>query len=403
MMQKLVIIGGGFAGMWAALVAAREADSAGTPLSITLVAPDDHLTVRPRLYEPFTPAMRAPLRPLFGPLGIELCLAKVSSIDTTACKVDARDANGGAYSLAYDRLVLAAGSVQRALPVPGATEHALDIDTYAGAEALSAHIDRILARPDSPARLTFVVIGGGFSGIEIAAELRHHLRRKGDEAAAKAARIVLVERESAIGPDLGAQPRPHIEAALAACNVDVRLATSVTAIEADAVTLSNGERIACATTIITTGLGAHPLAAGIGAEHDAQGRVVVDSALRVRGTPKVFAAGDIARAQVDDSHVALMSCQHAVPMGKHAGYNAARELLGLPVREYRQPDYVTCLDLGDFGAVFTTGWERSVAQVGAEVKGLKQMVNTQWIYPPTGDRAALLVASDIDAPWPPEV
>lgn len=402
-MQKLVIIGGGFAGMWSALVAAREAASANTPLAITLVAPDDHLTVRPRLYEPFTPAMRAPLRPLFGPLGIDLCLATVSAIDSAACTVAARDAQGGAHTLPYDRLVLAAGSVQRALPVPGASEHALDVDTYAGAERLSAHLERILAAPDSPARLTFVVIGGGFSGIEVAAELRHHLRRKGDEAAAKAARIVLVERESAIGPDLGAQPRPHIETALATCNVDVRLAASVTAIEADAVTLSSGERIPCATTIITTGLGAHPLAASVGAEHDALGRVLVDNTLHVRGTDKVFAAGDIARAQVDDSHVALMSCQHAVPMGKHAGYNAARELLGLSLREYRQPDYVTCLDLGDFGAVFTTGWERTVAQVGAEVKGLKQMVNTQWIYPPSGDRDALLVASDIDAPWPPAV
>lgn len=400
-MQKLVIIGGGFAGMWAALVAAREAATANTPLAITLVAPDDHLTVRPRLYEPFTPAMRAPLRPLFTPLGIELCLASANAIDSAACSVAVRDAQGDTHTLPYDRLVLAAGSVQRALPVPGAQEHALDVDTYAGAATLSAHLDKLLAAPDSPARLTFVVIGGGFSGIEIATELRHHLRRKRDEAAAKAARIVLVERESAVGPELGAQPRPHIEAALKACNVEVRLATSVTAIAADAVTLSSGERIPCATTIITTGLGAHPLAAGVGSEHDAQGRVVVDSALRVRGTPKVFAAGDVARAQVDDSHVALMSCQHAVPMGKHAGYNAARELLGLPVREYRQPDYVTCLDLGDFGAVLTGGWERNITQVGPDVKGLKSTINTQWIYPPGGDRAALLTASDIDAPWPP--
>ena len=101
--------------------------------------------------------------------------------------------------------------------------------------------------------------------------------------------------------------------------------------------------------------------------------------------------------------MALMSCQHAAPMGKHAGYNAARELLGLSVRDYRQPDYVTCLDLGDFGAVLTTGWERNIAQVGPDTKAFKKMINTQWIYPPSGDRAALLSAADIDAPWPPAV
>jgi len=402
-MQKLVIIGGGFAGMWAALVAAREADVAAQKLAITLVAPDDHLTVRPRLYEPFTPAMRAPLRPLFEPLAIEFRLATVTAIDSATRAVQASTADGGSLSLPYDRLVLASGSVQRPLPVPGADEFALNVDTFAGSAALSAHLDRVLAAPDSEGRLTFVVIGGGFSGIELAAEMRNHLRQKGDEAAARAARVMLIEREAAIGPDLGAQPRPHIEAALSACGVETRLATSVTSITADAVTLSNGERIPCATVVVTTGLGAHPLAATLGAEHDAQGRVVVDASLRVRGTDGVFAAGDVARAQVDDSHVALMSCQHAVPMGKHAGYNAARDLLGLPLREYSQPNYVTCLDLGDFGALFTTGWERKTEQVGPDVKALKKMVNTQWIYPPGGDRAALLTASDIDAPWPPAV
>jgi NADH dehydrogenase len=289
------------------------------------------------------------------------------------------------------------------LNVPGVREYGLDVDTYAGAAALSAHLDRVLAAPDSDGRLTFVVIGGGFSGIELAAEMRNHLRQKGADAAAKAARVLLIERESVIGPDLGVQPRPHIEAALAACGVETRLGTSVRAIEANAITLSSGERIACSTVAITTGLGAHPLAATLGAEHDAQGRVAVDACLRVRGAEAIFAAGDVARAQVDDSHVALMSCQHAVPMGKHAGYNAARELLGLPPREYSQPYYVTCLDLGDFGAILTNGWERNIDQVGAETKALKKTINTQWIYPPTGDRQALLTACDIDAPWPPAV
>ena len=248
-----------------------------------------------------------------------------------------------------------------------------------------------------------VVIGGGFTGIEIAAELRRHLRAKGDEAAARAARVLLIEREAAIGPDLGAQPRPHIETALSAGGVETRLGTSVASIDASVVTLNSGERIPCATVIVTTGLGAHPLAASLGGEQDAQGRVTVDATLRVRGADGVFAAGDVARARVDEGHVALMSCQHAVPMGKHAGYNAARDLLGLPLREYSQPNYVTGLDLGDFGALFTTGWERKTEQVGPDVKALKKMVNTQWIYPPTGDRAALLAASDIDAPWPPVV
>ena len=402
-MPELVILGAGFAGMWAALVAAREAAMNNAQLAITVVAPDDHLTVRPRLYEPFTPAMRAPLPPLFTPLGINLQLAHATAIDATAHTVQLHAGQGSTQTLSYDRLVFAAGSVQRVLNVPGASEHALNVDTYGGAAALSAHLERVLARPVGAGQLTFVVIGAGFSGIELAAEMRNHLRQKGYPDAAKAARVILIEREAVVGPDLGPQPSPHIDAALAACGVEVRLSTSVSAIEADAVMLSSGERIVCATTVITTGLVAHPLVASLGSEHDGQGRVVVDAALRVRGMQDVFAAGDAARAQVDASHVALMACQHAVPMGKHAGYNAARELLGLSTRDYRQPDYVTILDLGDFGALYTTGWERKLEQVGAEVKALKKTINTQWIYPPTGDRAALLKASDIDAPFPPAV
>ncbi len=89
-MQRMVVIGGGFAGMWAALVAAREVSLNDAPVAITVVAPDDHLTVRPRLYEPVTPAMRAPLRPLFDPLGIALCLATVTTIDTASRNVIAQ-------------------------------------------------------------------------------------------------------------------------------------------------------------------------------------------------------------------------------------------------------------------------------------------------------------------------
>ena len=114
-----------------------------------------------------------------------------------------------------------------------------------------------------------------------------------------------------------------------------------------------------------------------------------------------FAGGDCAHARVEDTHWALMSCRHAIPMGKHAGYNAARDLMGLPLQPYRQPDYVTCLDLGDYGALLTSGWSREPLQWGAETKALKQTINTQWIYPPAPDRTLLLAAADLDAPWPP--
>ena len=400
-MKQLVIIGGGFAGMWAALVASREAAVADAPLSVTVVSPDAHLTARPRLYEPFTEALRAPFAPVFAPLGIELLLGTATAVDTVARSVSVNTKQGAQRSLAYDRLVLAAGSVQRALNIPGAREFALDVDTFQGAAKLDAHLRRVLAAPASDGALTFAIIGAGFSGVELATEMRNHIRLLGHVEAAAKARVLLIEMRDVVGPELGENPRPHIEAALRETRVETRLGTALSAIEPHAIVLGSGERIACATVIITTGLNAHPLAATLGAEHDGQGRVVVDSHLRVKGNPEVFAAGDVAHAQADDAHAALMSCQHAIPMGKHAGYNAARSLLGQTLRDYSQPSYVTCLDLGDFGALFTTGWDRQTDKVGPEVKAFKKMINTQWIYPPQGDRAALLAAADLDAPWPP--
>jgi NADH dehydrogenase len=89
-----------------------------------------------------------------------------------------------------------------------------------------------------------------------------------------------------------------------------------------------------------------------------------------------------------------MSCQHATRMGAFAGNNAAAELLGVPTRPYHQEGYVTCLDLGEAGALFTRGWDRKVEMVGAKAKKTKREINTTWIYPPKAERAAALASAD---------
>jgi NADH dehydrogenase len=108
----------------------------------------------------------------------------------------------------------------------------------------------------------------------------------------------------------------------------------------------------------------------------------------------VFAAGDVASAQMDDEHRSVMSCQHGRPMGRFAGYNVIGDLLGAPMLSLQIPWYVTVLDLGPAGAVYTEGWDRRVVSRGAEAKATKQVINGQRIYPPlTRDRAALLAAA----------
>jgi NADH dehydrogenase len=109
----------------------------------------------------------------------------------------------------------------------------------------------------------------------------------------------------------------------------------------------------------------------------------------VAAVPAVFAGGDTAYAASDDlGHHALMSCQHANRLGASAGFNAAADLLGVPLEPYQQKNYVTCLDLGPSDAVFTRGWDAVVEMTGDKAKATKREINTQWIYPPPPNRSA---------------
>jgi NADH dehydrogenase len=396
MRPEILVVGGGFAGLWAVLAAVREADLAGADLAVSLASRDDQLTLRPRLYEPDPARLREPLRPILEAVGVTLRLGTVRGVDATARQVDLESADGKSERLGYDRLILAAGSTLVLPAIPGLAEHAWNIDSHAAAMALDRHLRNIARTPTGPGHDTVVIIGGGFTGIELATEMRTRLAAHGGPDSAARARVILVERSTMVGPELGANPRPVIEAALAAARVEMRLGAQVSEVGADAVTLSTGERIATATAIVTTGMRANPLAAAIPVERDELGRLPVDEYLKVVGVDGIYACGDMARAYVEADQLALMSCQHALRMGRFAGHNAAHDLLGRPLRPYRQPRYVTCLDLGASGAVYTVGWQREVQMTGDEAKQLKRQINGQVIYPPRGGRAALLAAAEID-------
>jgi NADH dehydrogenase len=231
------------------------------------------------------------------------------------------------------------------------------------------------------------------TGIEVAAEMPARLRKiLGADARI---RVVLVERGKAIVPYMGAEPRAIIDMALRDARIETRIGVGVIALDATGATLSDGERIESATVIWAAGLHAAPLTAQIPGERDDVGRLVVDRHLRVPQVSGVFATGDAAKAACDDlGNYALMSGQHAARLGAFAGNNAAAELLGLPTRPYHQKAYVTCLDLGEAGALFTRGWDRKVELVGTKAKALKKEINTVWIYPPRAERAAALASAD---------
>ncbi|MER6812570.1 FAD-dependent oxidoreductase [Spirillospora sp. NPDC000708] len=384
-MAHVVIIGGGFAGVWsaagAALARARAdataAADADAGLRITLIAPGEHLVLRPRLYEPEPDQAKVELRRILDPIGVEHVRAAVSTIDTGRRTVAA-----GGREIGYDRLVLAAGSaLVRPHGLPGA-ERLFDIDTLDGARRLTAHLR---GRDD----YTAVVVGAGFVGLEAATAL------------AARGRVLLVDRSPVVGDQLGAGPRPEIEAALDALGVERRLGTTVAEVGDGRAVLSDGTEVAADAVVWSAGLRASDLTRQISRDLDALGRVPVDR--RLRALPEVFAAGDTAAAPFDAGHTVMQACQHAVPLGKVAGYNAAADLLGVPLRDFTPGPYVTCLDLGGAGAVFTRGWERTVMAAGAEGAAVKKWIN-EHIHPPVDDAAEILAAADqvrLDIPFFP--
>ncbi len=391
----MVVIGSGFAGLWAALGAARRLDELGVPpgtVDITVLSAKPFHDIRVRNYEADLSACRIPLADVLDPVGIAHIATEVTAIDTDARALTT--SSGVTYG--YDRLVLAAGSHVVKPAIPGLREFGFDVDTYDGAVRLQHHLRRLA---DGPAEMsqagaaTVVVVGAGLTGIEAACELPGRLRTLFARDGA-APRVVLVDHNPLVGSDMGASARPVIEQALSDNRVETRMGVSIAEVSKDGVSLSSGEQLKAATVLWCAGMRASPLSEQIPVTRDRLGRIPVDDHLRVIGMPSMFAAGDAAVARMDDEHLSVMSCQHGRPMGRYAGYNVISDLLGEPMLTLRIPWYVTVLDLGPAGAVYTEGWDRVVVANGAAAKATKQTINTRRIYPPlTGNRADLLRAA----------
>jgi len=395
-MSEIVIIGGGFAGVWAALSAARQVDLSDVDINISVISPDDYITIRPRLYESSPETLRAPLSQTLDPVSVNFIQGTVRAIDPSSQLVTFESSNGSKITKAYDKLIVTVGSNMPILPIPGLEENGWNIDSFKSAVALDSHLNEALKVSNLSGNNTFVILGAGFTGIELATEMRDRIEIHSDTETASSARIILVEQASVLASELGKNIRPAVQEALDDANIEVQLNTTIEKMTAEAAYLSNGEVVYTKTIIATVGQRANSLTEVLDTGRDTLGRIITDDQLRIKKMPNIFVAGDAAHAHVDEDHVALMSCQHAMTMGKYAGYNVARSLLGKPLQPYRQPNYVTCLHLGRFGGVFTRGWDREVKQLGIEVRQLKTQINTVRIYPPIGTREQILSASDIE-------
>jgi NADH dehydrogenase len=383
--DRIVVVGGGFAGFWAAVAARRIA---GSRLSIMLVSREPKLQIRPRLYEAAPNDLAVDLSPLLEKVGVDFVAGDVSTLEVPNRLIWLRAGNASSYT----RLVVATGSCMQRPKVLGA-DLAHSIDTQRDAIVFDERLAQIVRTSPQP---TIAVVGAGFTGIELALELRDRIAVHGTEIQAMDSRVILIDRAGVVGQNLGSGPRPAIEAALGEARVELLLAKTITALTATRVVFDRGALDADA-VVLTTGMIAAPFAAEVPGAHDELGRIMVDRTLRSTSAREIFVAGDAAAADGGDGRLVLQSCQHALQLGRFAGENAARDLLALPLLDYVQPPYITCLDLGRAGAVFTRGWDRVVERAGVEAKTIKRRINTEVIYPPAnGTREELLALSSLD-------
>lgn len=389
---EVVVIGSGFAGLWAALGAARRLDELAAPhdtVNVTVLSCNPFHDIRVRNYEADLSSCRIPLAELLDPAGIKHVTAEVITIDTDTAVVTTI----AGTTHRYDRLVLASGSHVVKPDIPGLQEFGFDVDSYDAAMMLQRHLRTLAASQPTPAAATVVVAGAGLTGIEVASELPGQLDTifAGHRVTP---RVVLIDHNPQVGSDMGASAQTVIENALSHNGIETMTGVSVVAVSPHGVALSCGETIQAETVIWCAGMRASALTAQLPAARDRLGRVAVDEYLRVTGVPGVFAAGDVAAAPLGDGHLSVMSCQHGRPTGRYAGYNVIGDLFAKPMLALRIPWYVTVVDLGSAGAVYTQGWDRQLVARGAEAKATKRRINTERIYPPrNGDRAELLAAA----------
>ncbi len=389
--KSIVVIGGGFAGLWSALGAARKLDELAIEngFKITLVNKDEFHTIRVRLYESNITPTRVPLQKLLDPCGIAFIKGEVVLVNTAQKQVTVRGETGDSV-LNYDCLVVALGS-QLFAPdsVKGLSKHSFNVDTFTGAERLQSHLLSLRSKPDSNARNTVLVVGAGLTGAETACCMVDRLRdilEKGE--------VIIADHSSHMGSNLGPEASSVMVEALNELKIKYLTGIRVNEIDSSGATLDDGTHIETETVIWTAGMRANPITAMIDSAKDNLGRLYVNDYLQINDIPDVFVPGDAGTFLIDGTHYSIMSCQHARPMGRFAGHNVVAHMLGLPMLALQIPNYVTIVDLGANNAVYTKGWDRHVIDKGSTAKRTKEEINCHRIYPPiSGERRELLDAA----------
>jgi NADH dehydrogenase len=374
---RIVVIGGGYVGMYTALGLQRKLSRAKA--TITVIEPQPNMTYQPFLPEAASGSVEprhvvVPLRKVLKKC--DVVTAYVTGVDHSRRVVTVQPAEGASYEMEYDLLVVCPGSISRLLPIPGLAEHGIGFKTIGEAIFLRNHVlgrlDLAASTPDPVARrraLTFVFVGGGYAGVEAMAELEDMARyatRYTPTIEPSDMKWVMVEAASRIMPEVSVSLSAYTVKRLAERGIDVRLETRLESAVDGRIVLSDGDVFDADTLVWTAGVKANPMLRDTDLPLDPTGRLSCNADLTVRGVDGVFAAGDCAAVpdltKDDPNAVCAPSAQHAVRQAKVLARNVVATVNGGALHDYKHKHA---------GSVASLGLYRGVAEIyGIKLRGI---------------------------------
>jgi NADH dehydrogenase len=349
--QKVVIIGGGFGGLWAARTLANHA------VDVVVIDRNNYHTFLALLYQVAAAELTAediayPVRSVFSGIpNIDFVLAHARRID-----LQNRQIETDGETMSYDYLILANGSVTSTFGVPGVEEHAYFLKTLEEAVALKNHIiccfETAAREPDAERRkslLTFVIAGGGATGVEYAGaltELIHGpLIKDYPGIDFSEARIILLEAAGELVSSMPSNIRDYTAGQLRRMGVDVRLSAAVAEVSMDKVVLKNLKKIETSTIIWTAGVKGEGLAAASDIPVTRDGRVAVNETLRIKDQQNIYVIGDLASIN-EGQRILPMVAQVAIQSGVASAQNILKQIVGLAPQPFIYNDRGSMITIG---------------------------------------------------------
>ncbi|MGH2677870.1 MAG: NAD(P)/FAD-dependent oxidoreductase, partial [Actinomycetota bacterium] len=360
---RILIVGGGYIGTYTALGLLKRMRP--DRLDLTVVAPESFM-----VYQPFLPEAAAgdleprhvviPLRRVLR--GARVVTGRLEALDVQRRLATVGPAEGDPIELRFDHVVLGLGAVSRVLPVPGLAERAVGFTTVPEAIYLRNRVlDRMdLAEsttdPEVRARaLSFLFVGGGYSGVQGLAELEDLARdacRYYRTVRREDMRWVLVEAAPSILPEIGEELAGYAVERLKRRGIEVRLATRLESAEGGRMVLSDGTEFGADTLVWTAGVRANPLIGQLGLPTGDRGRLVVDRYLRVESAEEVWSAGDCAEVpDLATGGICPPTAQHALRQARRLAKNVIRALDGRALKPFRYRQLGSLVSLGKYKGV----------------------------------------------------